>query len=115
MANDSYSGPTELYNGVPVKGLRFYQLKEQQEVKMGEMKMVVDDVKSVITHFLNLYNNLPSLNGETFQLNGTDVATALKLNFVDSADITWTVTYDPVAGAVDVEGATTGGGGLLRG
>ena len=110
MAIDSYSGPTEKYNGVPVKALRFYQLKEGQEVRMGEMKMVVDDVKSVITHFLNLYNNIPSINGETFQLNGTTVEQSLIANFVDTASITWTLTYDPVTGAMDIEGTASGGG-----
>ena len=111
MAKKSYSGPTQLFNGIPVKTLRFFQLGEQEDVSMGEMKMMVDDVKTVITYFINLYNNLPSLNGETFQLNGVDVGTSLTLDFVDSVDITWAVTYDPVTKTTSVSGATSGGGG----
>jgi hypothetical protein len=113
MAFDSYSGPTEKFNGIPVKGLRFFQLREQQDVKMGELKMVVDDIKTVITHFLNLSNE----SGETVQLNGVDAGDSPShiLNFVDGGGAAWTVTQDPETGAYSISVVVSGSGSTPAG
>lgn len=110
MTDNRYSGPPNLFDRLPLRSLAFYQRKEQDEAKMGDLKWMVDDVKTVITYFLNLYNTLPSLNGETIRLNGADIGTRLAIDFLDTASITWAITDDPVTGAVTVEGTASSGG-----
>lgn len=48
MVTNPYSGPAPLFNGIILRSTAFYQRPEQELMKMGEAKWMIDDIKSVI-------------------------------------------------------------------